>query len=83
MTLVWDYANRLSSDTQDIKDGTFPPHTVNYTYGADGKVVDMDVDGSTNYDFLFNYDGMGRLESCSTFSTAAPITSITTTKHQM
>lgn len=62
MTLVWDYANRLSSDTQDIKDGTFPPHTVNYTYGADGKVVHIDVNGSTNYDFLFNYDGMGRLE---------------------
>ena len=63
VTRTYDEAGRLLADTQDIKAGTFPSHTVNYTYRADGKVTDIKLDTAQDYEFLFGYDGMARLET--------------------
>ncbi len=63
VTRAYDAAGRLLSDTQDIKAGTFPPHTVNYTYRADGKVTGIKLDTAQDYEFLFGYDGMARLKT--------------------
>lgn len=63
VTRTYDNAGRLLADTQDIKAGSFPTHAVNYTYRADGKVTDIQLDSAQDYEFLFGYDGMARLET--------------------
>jgi RHS repeat-associated protein len=63
LTRTYDDANRLSSEAQAPKDSGINPHTVYYTYRADGKVTDVNIDHSQSYDFVFGYDAMARLET--------------------
>lgn len=63
ITRTYDDASRLASETQDPKDSGINPHTVYYTYQGDGKVVDVNIDHSQSYDFVFGYDAIGRLET--------------------
>src|SRR5262249_28131376 len=63
LTRTYDDANRLVSEAQDPKDSGITPHTVYYTYRADDKVTDINIDHGQSYDFVFGYDAMARLET--------------------
>ena len=66
---------RLKSEATTFKLSSLPAHALQYSYDADGRVTQVTLDppsddAAADYDFVFGYDSMGRLQTLQNFHDA-------------